>query len=196
MKMKIINTYFLSFRLCINDHAVCFVHMPTIQLSSFSSDWRKDIIVYHSSKNFISNPVVFIIPFLASTIWMGKVHPRSVRSRVRVVYTGKAVFLYLKLYFYILRSVQNNNFSIYFRCAPDWHSDHRDNSYVWFILVLGFLIPTVIIILSSLLTCANIREVSFFFALFNLFILSVLRSHIREIEIIYVLIIMSILLVL
>ena len=58
---------------------------------------------------------------------------------------------------------------MYFRCAPDWHSNHRDNSYIWFILVLGFLIPTVIIILSSLLTCANIREVSFYFRIIQSF---------------------------
>ena len=58
---------------------------------------------------------------------------------------------------------------MYFRCAPDWHSNHRDNSYIWFILVLGFLIPTVIIILSSLLTCANIREVRFYFLIIQSF---------------------------
>ena len=81
IKMNI-NNLILSFRLCINDHTVCTVHMPTIQLSSFPSDWRKDIIIYHSSENFISNPVVFIIPCLASTLWMGKVHSRSVRVRV------------------------------------------------------------------------------------------------------------------
>ena len=140
---------------------MCTVYMSTIQLSSFPSNWRKDIVIYNSSENFISNPVVFIISCLASTVWMGKVHPRSVRSWVRVVNTLSAVFPYLKLHFYILPSVQNNNLSMYFRCAPDWHSNHRNNSYVWFILVLGFLIPTVIIMLSSLLTCANIREVNF-----------------------------------
>ena len=164
--------------------------MPTIQLSSFPSDWRKDIIIYHSSQNFISNPVVFIIPCLASTIWMGKVHPRSVRARVRIFYTFNTVFPYLKLYFYILRSIQNNIFSMYFRCAPDWHSNYRDNSYVWFILVLGFLIPTVIIILSSLLTCANIREVIFFRIIQSFYIVritciklnSILRSYIRKIK--------------
>ena len=89
------STPFLSFRLCINDNTVCTVHMPTIQLSAFPSDWRKDIVLFHSSENFISNPVVFIIPCLASTIWMGKVHPRSVRARVRIFYTFNTVFPYL-----------------------------------------------------------------------------------------------------
>ena len=89
------STSFLSFRLCINDNTVCTVHMPTIQLSAFPSDWRKDIVLFHSSENFISNPVVFIIPCLASTIWMGKVHPRSVRARVRIFYTFNTVFPYL-----------------------------------------------------------------------------------------------------
>ena len=67
--------------------------MPTIQLSSFPSDWRKDIVICHSSENFISNPVVFIIPCFASPLWMGKVHPRSVRAWVRVFYTFNAVFI-------------------------------------------------------------------------------------------------------
>ena len=46
-----------------------------------------------------------------------------------------------------------------FRCTPDWHSDTSSKSYISWILLFGFVIPTSIIILSSLVTCSKIREV-------------------------------------
>ena len=40
-------------------------------------------------------------------------------------------------------------------CAPDWHSANVSISYVMYILILGFFIPTTVIIIASLLTCGQ-----------------------------------------
>ena len=37
-------------------------------------------------------------------------------------------------------------------CAPDWHSSKKSKSYILFILVFGFAMPTTVIIISSILT--------------------------------------------
>ena len=37
-------------------------------------------------------------------------------------------------------------------CAPDWHSSNKSRSYILFILVFGFIMPTTVIIISSFLT--------------------------------------------
>ena len=37
-------------------------------------------------------------------------------------------------------------------CAPDWHSKARNESYIVWILIFGFIIPTTTIIISSVLT--------------------------------------------
>ena len=37
-------------------------------------------------------------------------------------------------------------------CAPDWHSSNKSKSYILFILVFGFVMPTTVIIISSFLT--------------------------------------------
>ena len=47
-----------------------------------------------------------------------------------------------------------------FSCTPDWHTEERMTSYVLWILILGFLLPTLVIVISSITTCITIREVS------------------------------------
>ena len=47
-----------------------------------------------------------------------------------------------------------------FSCTPDWHTEDRMTSYVLWILILGFLLPTLVIVLTSITTCITIREVS------------------------------------
>ena len=47
-----------------------------------------------------------------------------------------------------------------FSCTPDWHTEDRMTSYVLWILILGFLLPTLVIVISSITTCITIREVS------------------------------------
>ena len=37
-------------------------------------------------------------------------------------------------------------------CTPDWHSEKSSKSYIVYIMFFGFCIPTLIIIISSLLT--------------------------------------------
>ena len=43
-------------------------------------------------------------------------------------------------------------------CAPDWHSIQSSKTYIVWILVFGFLIPSNIIIISSLLTFSEARK--------------------------------------
>ena len=47
-----------------------------------------------------------------------------------------------------------------FSCTPDWHTEDRMTSYVLWILILGFLLPTLVIVISSITTCITIRDVS------------------------------------
>ena len=44
-------------------------------------------------------------------------------------------------------------------CAPDWHSSKKSKSYILFILVFGFVMPTTIIIISSFLAYVDARIV-------------------------------------
>ena len=46
-----------------------------------------------------------------------------------------------------------------FSCAPDWHSNQRTTSYVIWILLFGFLFPSIVIAIASMATCLNIRQV-------------------------------------
>ena len=40
-------------------------------------------------------------------------------------------------------------------CAPDWHSANVSKTYVMYMLIFGFFIPTTITIIASLLTCVE-----------------------------------------
>ena len=43
-------------------------------------------------------------------------------------------------------------------CAPDWHSEQISMTYIVYILVFGFLIPTIIIAVSSILTYVEAKK--------------------------------------
>ena len=42
-------------------------------------------------------------------------------------------------------------------CAPDWHSENKSKTYVLYILIFGFFIPTTINIIASILSCVEAR---------------------------------------
>ena len=44
-------------------------------------------------------------------------------------------------------------------CTPDWHSENMNMSYVFTIWVLGFSIPTLFIVVTSVVTCAKMQQV-------------------------------------
>ena len=44
-------------------------------------------------------------------------------------------------------------------CTPDWHSENMNMSYVFTIWVLGFTIPTLFIVVTSVVTCAKMQQV-------------------------------------
>ena len=44
-------------------------------------------------------------------------------------------------------------------CAPDWHTEKKNVAYVIYLLLFGFMLPTLVIISSSLLTCAEARVI-------------------------------------
>ena len=54
-----------------------------------------------------------------------------------------------------------------FRCAPDWHSKQRHVSYIIWILVFGFVIPTIIIVISTVITFINMHKVMFWARIFG-----------------------------
>ena len=43
-------------------------------------------------------------------------------------------------------------------CAPDWHSEKSSKGYIVWILIFGFTIPTIIIVISILLTITQAKE--------------------------------------
>ena len=43
-------------------------------------------------------------------------------------------------------------------CAPDWHSEKSSKGYIVWILIFGFSIPTIIIVISILLTITQAKE--------------------------------------
>ena len=58
----------------------------------------------------------------------------------------------MKIYIYWIYTV---------RCTPDWHTDNKSISYVLWILVVGFVFPASITIITSFVTCFQIYRVSF-----------------------------------
>ena len=44
-------------------------------------------------------------------------------------------------------------------CTPDWHSENMNMSYVFTIWILGFSIPTLFIVVTSVVTCAKMQQV-------------------------------------
>ena len=46
-------------------------------------------------------------------------------------------------------------------CAPDWHSANKSKTYILYILIFGFVIPTTITIIASILTCVEARILTF-----------------------------------
>ena len=48
-------------------------------------------------------------------------------------------------------------------CAPDWHSQETNKTYILYILIYGFIIPTLTFLIASLLTCVEARwtQISF-----------------------------------
>ena len=44
-------------------------------------------------------------------------------------------------------------------CTPDWHSENMNMSYVFTIWVLGFTIPTLFIVVTSVVTCTKMQQV-------------------------------------
>ena len=59
---------------------------------------------------------------------------------------------YTKIYIYSLFTV---------RCTPDWHTENKSISYVLWILIVGFVIPASITVITSFVTCFQIYRVSF-----------------------------------
>ena len=59
---------------------------------------------------------------------------------------------YMKIYIYWIYSV---------RCTPDWHTENKSISYVLWILVVGFVFPASITVITSFVTCFQIYRVSF-----------------------------------
>ena len=47
------------------------------------------------------------------------------------------------------------------RCTPDWHTENKSISYVLWILIVGFVIPASITVITSFVTCFQIYRVSF-----------------------------------
>ena len=47
------------------------------------------------------------------------------------------------------------------RCTPDWHTENKSISYVLWILVVGFVFPASITVITSFVTCFQIYRVSF-----------------------------------
>ena len=58
----------------------------------------------------------------------------------------------MKIYIYWIYSV---------RCTPDWHTENKSISYVLWILVVGFVFPASITVITSFVTCFQIYRVSF-----------------------------------
>ena len=54
---------------------------------------------------------------------------------------------------------QKSLLHILIRCTPDWHSEDMNMSYVFTIWVLGFAIPTLFIVVTSVVTCAKMQQV-------------------------------------
>ena len=58
--------------------------------------------------------------------------------------------------------MRNNQKSLKFiliSCTPDWHSENMNMSYVFTIWILGFTIPTLFIVITSVVTCAKMQQV-------------------------------------
>ena len=47
------------------------------------------------------------------------------------------------------------------RCTPDWHTENKSISYVLWILIVGFLLPAAITVITSFVTCFQIYRVGF-----------------------------------
>ena len=58
----------------------------------------------------------------------------------------------MKIYIYWIYTV---------RCTPDWHTENKSISYVLWILIVGFVIPASITVITSFVTCFQIYRVSF-----------------------------------
>ena len=59
---------------------------------------------------------------------------------------------YMKICIYWMHTV---------RCTPDWHTENKSISYVLWILIVGFVIPASITVITSFVTCFQIYRVSF-----------------------------------
>ena len=68
------------------------------------------------------------------------------------------------------------------RCTPDWHSEDVNMSYVFTIWVLGFAIPTLFIVVTSVVTCAKMQQViqKSFLILLQKLILTIKIYHIHN----------------
>ena len=149
------------FRICFYVHPVRIICGSMWKLFQF---WiRKGNYVWDGVKTPLCHLDVVPIPFLATAIRMGTICTWNIRTWVSI---SIALPCFRRGY---LRLALKRNLIIleiehfYSRCAPDWHSEDRSNTYVLWILLLGFLVPTAIIVFSSTITCMKIREVRLLF---------------------------------
>ena len=122
--------------------------------------WWKSFFILYVQKNYYRNMALFPCSFVATNFWMGKLCARAFGSRVGTNLYGKIMVCifknrttkYMKIYIYWIYTV---------RCTPDWHTENKSISYVLWILIVGFVFPASITVITSFVTCFQIYRVSF-----------------------------------
>ena len=149
-----------TFRICFHVHSLLIISMSP---RKFFSSWtieRKNFVLSHGRKNSSCSVAMCFQSFVTSFDRMGTLCARNVWTWVRVLND------------YNLRKKHEKNSRmklfhtkfikiIVFSCAPDWHSKQRHVSYIIWILVFGFVIPTIIIVISTVITFVNMHKVIF-----------------------------------
>ena len=79
--------------------------------------------------------------------------------------SGRTKFICRHYSLYINRMMKYMKLCIYWmytvRCTPDWHTENKSISYILWILIVGFVIPASITVITSFVTCFQIYRVSF-----------------------------------
>ena len=122
--------------------------------------WWKSFFILYVQKNYYRNMALFPCSFVATSFWLGNLCARAFGSRVGTNLYGKIMVCifknrttkYMKIYIYWIYTV---------RCTPDWHTENKSISYVLWILIVGFVFPASITIITSFVTCFQIYRVSF-----------------------------------
>ena len=160
-KLDIRSLYLVNFRICFNADSLHSVSLSNEKLSLWRSNNRKSLFIFQRSEinSYDLGSCIHLI--FASTNWLGQIHSRNFWAWVST-FDEQPIITSPNIIECFDVSFQQFSYLLFYfsRCAPDWHSEKLNIYYIIWIMTFGFLIPTLLIIMTSMVLYCNLRSVS------------------------------------